>query len=154
MSATPIFDKTGVSFWRVCAWEPLSDPRIVLHINWKTQTLPILIGGLPSKKNSADLKIQGWKTLPQPSLDAIVRVSPRAQILQGNYHTPTFLIHGTGDDLISWQQSQGTYDALRDAGITAGLALIEGAPHICDLSSNPESDGWKAAIQGRERSAV
>ncbi|KAJ5161072.1 Acyl transferase/acyl hydrolase/lysophospholipase [Penicillium capsulatum] len=153
-----IQDEPITNYGVVGAWEPLSDPRIrtdprcriVLHINWKAQTLPIIIGGLPSKKKSTGLNIRDWNALSQPSLDEIVRVSPQAQILRGNYHTPTFLIHGTNDDLIPWQQSQGTYDALRDAGVTAGLALVEGAPHICDLSSNPESDGWKAAIQGYE----
>ncbi|KAJ5950631.1 uncharacterized protein N7479_009044 [Penicillium vulpinum] len=153
-----IQDEPITNYGVVGAWEPLSDPRIrtdlrcriVLHINWKAQTLPIIIGGLPSKKNSAGVNIRDWNTLPQPSLDEIVRVSPRAQILRGNYHTPTFLIHGTNDDLIPWQQSQGTYDALQEAGVTTGLALIEGAPHICDFSSNPESEGWKAAIQGYE----
>ncbi|KAF5857101.1 hypothetical protein ETB97_006245 [Aspergillus alliaceus] len=153
-----IQDEPITNYGVVGAWEPLSDPRIrtdprcriVLHINWKAQTLPIIIGGLPSKKESAVLSIQDWKALPQPSLDEIVRVSPRAQILRGNYNTPTFLIHGTNDDLIPWQQSQGTYDALLNARVSAGLVLIDGAPHICDLSSNPESKGWKAALKGYE----
>jgi len=139
-------------------WEPLSDPRIrtdprariVLHINWKAQTLPIIIGGLLSKKKTAGSNIQDWKALPQPGLDEIVPVSPLAQIVRGNYHTPTFLIHGTDDDLIPWQQSQNTYSALLDHGVVAGIALIDGAPHICDLSSNPQSDGWKAALKGYE----
>ncbi|KAJ5185404.1 Acyl transferase/acyl hydrolase/lysophospholipase [Penicillium cf. griseofulvum] len=122
--------------------------RIVLHINWKAQTLPIIVGGLPSKKNSAAYSFRDWDALPEPSFDEIVRVSPRAKILGGKYRTPTFFIHGTNDDLIPWQQSQGTYNALLEAGVPAGLALIEGAPHIFDLSSNPESEGWKAPIQG------
>ncbi|EAW12177.1 putative polyketide synthase [Aspergillus clavatus NRRL 1] len=153
-----IQDEPITNYGVVGAWEPLSDPRIqtdprcriVLHINWKAQALPIIIGGLPSKKKSTGLNVQDWQALPQPSLDEIARVSPRAQILRGNYSTPTFLIHGTNDDLIPWQQSQGTYEALLNAGVSAGLALIDGAPHICDLSSNPESEGWKAALKGYE----
>jgi acetyl esterase/lipase len=142
----------------VGAWEPLSDPRIladprcriILHINWKAQTLPIIIGGLLSKKQAANSEVVDWKKLPQPGLEEIIPVSPLAQVVRGNYKTPTFLIHGTNDDLIPWQQSQGTYDALVDRGIVAGLALVEGAPHICDLSSDPESEGWKAALKGYE----
>ena len=140
----------------VGAWEPLSDPRvrndprcrIILHINWKAQTLPVIIGGLPSKDKAAGSKVQDWNALPQPGLDDIIPVSPLAQIVRGNYKTPTFLIHGTNDDLIPWQQSQGTYAALVDHGVTAGLALVPGAPHICDLSSDPESEGWKATLKG------
>ena len=62
---------------------------------------------------------------------------PLAQIVRGNYQTPTFMIHGTNDDLIPWEQSQGTFDALLNEGVEAGLVLVEGAPRIFDLSSNP-----------------
>ncbi|ORY67214.1 uncharacterized protein BCR38DRAFT_509936 [Pseudomassariella vexata] len=140
------------------AWEPLSDPhiltdprcRIVLHINWKAQTLPVILGGLVSRKKAAaqSSDVKDWNLLPQPTLDQIRAASPLAQIRQANYQTPTFLIHGTADDLIPWQQSRGTYEAMVNRGIAAGLALVEGAPHICDLSSDPESEGWKAALRG------
>ena len=33
-------------------------------------------------------------------------------------------------------------------GVSSGLAIVEGAPHICDLSSNPESEGCKAVLKG------
>ena len=114
------------------------------------QTLPVITRGLPSKKKAAGSKVSDWGALPQPGLDEIIPVSPLAQIVRGNYRTPTFFVHGTKDDLIPWQQSKGTYDALIDQGVTAGLALVEGAPHICDLSSDPESEGWKAALKAYE----
>ena len=140
----------------VGAWEPLSDPhartnprcRVLLHINWKAQTLPVIVGGLPSKNKLTDSDTRKWCDLPQPTKDKIVPISPLAQIVRGNYHTPTFLIHGTNDDLIPWQQSQKTYDALVERGINAGLELVQGAPHICDLSSDPEAEGWKATLRG------
>lgn len=70
-----------------------------------------------------------WNALPQPSLEKIRAVSPMAHIRAGNYNTPTFLIHGTADDLIPWQQSQGTYEAMVEKGIPVELALVEGARH-------------------------
>jgi len=39
-------------------------------------------------------------------------------------------------------------EALVMKGVLSGLAIVEGAPHICDLSSNPESEGWKAVLEG------
>ena len=120
----------------------------MLHINWKAQTLPVIIGGLLSKNKATKSDVRDWKALPQPELKEIIKASPLAQIVRKNYQTPTFLIHGTNDDLIPWQQSQETYKALVEHGVEAGLALVEGAPHICDLSSDPESKGWKAALQG------
>lgn len=158
MSTNHQSNKQITNYGIVGAWEPLSDPRIrtdprcriVLHINWKAQTLPVIIGGLVSKKKAAGLKVQDWKNLAQPELEEIIPVSPLAQIVRGNYQTPTFFIHGTNDELIPWQQSKGTYDALLSQGVTTGLALIEGAPHICDLSSDAESEGWKATLRGYE----
>ncbi|PVH96269.1 putative polyketide synthase [Periconia macrospinosa] len=151
-----IQDEPITNYGLVGAWEPLSDPRIgtdprcriVLHINWKAQTLPVILGGLPSRSKANKLASRDWNALPQPELKEVIRASPRAQIVRGQYKTPTFLVHGTNDDLIPWQQSQQTYETLVKNGIVAGLALVEGAPHICDLSSNPESEGWKAVLRG------
>ena len=50
-------DAPVTNYGVVGAWEPLSDPRIltdprcriVLHINWKAQTLPVIINGLPNR---------------------------------------------------------------------------------------------------------
>ncbi|KAH7136177.1 beta-ketoacyl synthase domain-containing protein [Dendryphion nanum] len=136
------------------AWEPLSDPRIltdqrariVLHINWKAQTLPVIISGLPPHSR-ADKNVD-YDSLPLPSVEEIRRVSPRAQIEEGRYNTPTFMVHGTEDELIPWEQSEGTYKELIARGVEAGFAVVEGAPHICDLSSSAEDDGWKAVLRG------
>lgn len=150
-------DEPITNYGLVGAWEPLSDPRIltdarcriVLHINWKAQTLPVITGGLPSRKKASESPDgRDWNALAQPSLEQIRAVSPMAHIQAGSYKTPTFLIHGTADDLIPWQQSQGTYEVMIQKGIPAELALVEGAPHITDLSSNPDSKGWQAALRG------
>ncbi|KAF2803146.1 uncharacterized protein BDZ99DRAFT_526890 [Mytilinidion resinicola] len=69
----------------------------------------------------------------QPEAGEIVPISPRAQIEQGAYRTPTFLVHGTGDDLIPWRQTQGTYEALVERGVPAGVRIVEGAEHLFDL---------------------
>ncbi|KAL4864217.1 hypothetical protein BDV12DRAFT_205861 [Aspergillus spectabilis] len=150
-SAITLYDMVG-------AWEePIKDPRsmndarcrIVLHINWKAQTLPVILNGLPSRQQ-AQLEypdVKDWSTRPQPTLDTIQAASPRAHIRQGTYTVPTFFVHGTADDLIPWQQSQGTYQTLVAQGIPAELELLADAPHICDLSSDPDSDGWKATLR-------
>jgi acetyl esterase/lipase len=151
-----IQDTPITNYGVVGAWEPLSDPRIrtdprcriVLHINWKAQTLPVIIGGLPSRSKASKSDVRDWKALPQPAREEIIRVSPLAQVVRAKYQTPTFLVHGTSDDLIPWQQSHRTYRALVEHGVEAEIALVEGAPHICDLSSDPESEGWKAALRG------
>lgn len=151
-------DEAITNYEMVGAWEePIADPRsqddarcrIVFHINWKAQTLPVIMNGLPSRKTAAEKHpdVEDWSKLPQPSVETIKAHSPRAHIDLGDYNVPTFFVHGTSDDLIPWQQSNTTYQAMLERGIKTGLVLLEGAPHICDLSSDPESDGWKATVR-------
>lgn len=146
------------SYDAISAWEPLSDSRvradprcrIVLHMNWKAQTLPVILSGLPCEAGMVgnEMETTNWTALPQPPVVEIVRCSALAQVKRGNYKTPTFLVHGTADELIPWQQSRRIWRELVDRGISAGLALVEGAPHICDTSNDPGSPDWKAVLQG------
>ena len=132
-----------------------TDPRsqLVLHMNWKGQTLPILLGGLPSKNKlaaGADTDPKKWSSLDQPSHDKIVAASPLAQILRNNYRTPTFLVHGTADDLIPWQQTQRVHDALVSKGVPAEVLIREGAVHLFDLYRDQDGTAWEAVRKGYE----
>jgi hypothetical protein len=51
---------------------------------------------------------------------------------------------------VPWEQTQGTFEALRDQGVKTEIVLVKGAPHVCDLSSNPDSDGWRATLRAYE----
>jgi len=144
----------------VSAWEPMSDPRvrndprcrIVLHMNWKAQTLPVLLSGLQSKvAEGGRIPVPSDQTaLPQPSTQEIVHCSPLAQMKRGFYTTPTFLVHGMADELIPWQQSQRVWQELTSRGVIAHLELIPGRPHICDTSRDPDSADWMAVERGYE----
>lgn len=158
-----VHDAPLTSYGVIGAHAALPDPRIledarcrmILHMNWKAQTLPVIVDGLPTRAaaNRDDEaagagRVTDWNAAPQPDLDRVRAVSPRAHVEAGTYApVPTFLVHGTGDDLIPWRQSQDTYDVLVARGVPAGLALVDGAAHICDRSSDPESDGWKAVLK-------
>ncbi|KAK1976833.1 beta-ketoacyl synthase domain-containing protein [Colletotrichum cereale] len=151
-------NKPITNYSAIGAWEPLSNPRIhtdarariVLHMNWKAQTLPVVIGGLPSRSIAASERpeVTDWNALPQPPAEEIQRCSPHAQVRKGNYKTPTFLVHGTADDLIPWQQSLRTIEEMKNRFIDAHLVLVPGAPHICDASRDPTSPGWQAVLEG------
>ncbi|KAF6806725.1 Iterative polyketide synthase CazM 3 [Colletotrichum sojae] len=150
-------DEPITNYGAIGAWEPLSDPRIrsdprariVLHINWKAQTLPVVIGGLPSKAQASSncACVTDWNSLPQPSVEEIQRCSPLAQVRAGNYATPTFLVHGTADDLIPWQQSARTMEEMKARNIEARLVLVPNGPHVCDASHDVESPGWQAVLE-------
>ena len=74
--------------------------RIILHMNWKAQSVPILVHSLPNKKTLAADNKTDWKYLPKPSVEKIRLVSPYWQMLQESYRTPTAIVHGNRDDWI------------------------------------------------------
>lgn len=117
--------------------------RICLHMNWKGQTLPILLHGLQKHHDLAS----------PPSIintDQIRRISPLAQIRRGAYATPTFILHGTKDDLIPWEQSQRTYEALCEAGVEAQIRIVDGAVHLFDLAAGNGKGKARDGQQGGE----
>ncbi|KAI9864364.1 MAG: Type I Iterative PKS [Trichoglossum hirsutum] len=135
----------------VDGWMSPSDPRsrIVLHMNWKGQTLPILLGGLSNESNITSSSSSS-QLLAQPSTDEIVPISPFAQIVRGNYRTPTYLVHGMEDDLIPWQQTQQVFNALVSIGVPTGVTIVKDAVHLFDLYSDPDGKGWRAVQEGYE----
>ena len=129
-----------------------SDPRsrLILHLNWHGQALPVLLNGLPSKRAVAEgsASTADYSALPQPSDEEIDSINPYAQILKGIYRTPTFLIHGTTDDLIPWQQSAETHQALVKKGIPAEVRILEDLPHLFDMIGNTDTRGSEAVKEG------
>ncbi|KAL3431616.1 hypothetical protein BDV09DRAFT_198511 [Aspergillus tetrazonus] len=79
----------------LAGWTAPSNPRsqIALLMNQKGRALQILLNGLSLESDEFD-------SLPMPTLSQIRSISPLAQIRNGMYRTPTFIIHGTRDDLI------------------------------------------------------
>jgi acetyl esterase/lipase len=70
-----------------------------------------------------------------------------AQIQRGTYSVPTFLIHGTKDDLVPWQQAVRTVSALRESNVQAEVHILDGAVHLFDLyRSYDGNEKAKAAI--------
>lgn len=60
---------------------------------------------------------------------------------------PTLLIHGTGDTVVSWRQSERMHQALRDAGKSAELLLLDGAPHAFQVQ-------WRGEANQRANAAM
>ncbi|KAI0531600.1 hypothetical protein GGR58DRAFT_508326 [Xylaria digitata] len=133
-------------------WMALEDPRsrIVCHMNWEGKTLPVLINGL--RRNAGPVNEKRVSSPPTPSQEQIRAISPLAHIRAGRYAVPTFLIHGTRDDHVPWQQSQRTHEALVAQGVPTGLVILEDALHLFDLypGSKRNSDSVRAVTQGYE----
>lgn len=117
--------------------------RIALYMNWKGRCLNVLLGGV------GGIERQGTKGsgLFEPTREEVAEISPLAQIREGRYKTPTFIIHGTLDDLIPWQQAQRTADLLAEGGIESEIRVVEGAVHLFDIYG----EYWR---NGEQRRAV
>jgi len=115
-------------------------------MNWKGQTVPILLNGL----KLADRSQNSVQT--PPATEQVEAISPLAQIRNGAYRTPSFIIHGTKDDLIPWQQAQRTYETLCECGVEAELRIVEGGVHLFDTSIGFErnEEAARAVREGYE----
>ena len=120
----------------VGGWLTTADARsrIALYMNHHGRTLQTLLRGLDKKSGKEpDSAV--------PSHTEIIAVSPLAQIRDGAYCTPTFVIHPRQDDLVPWQQAERTVDALRSQGISAELRLLEKVSHLFDVYRNWQRNG-------------
>ncbi|KAJ5223942.1 hypothetical protein N7468_008484 [Penicillium chermesinum] len=125
-------------------WMSPHDPRslIALHMNWKGQTLPILMSKKrPNKSGSVELNF--------PSPEEIQAISPLAQIRAKNYHTPTFIVHGMRDDLIPISQTQRTTSALSVQDVDSDFRVID-ALHLFDIypENKQTNDELQSVVDG------
>ncbi|KAL6231242.1 hypothetical protein BDW75DRAFT_244090 [Aspergillus navahoensis] len=122
--------------------------RIVLHMNWKGQCLPVLLRGLPHSDSVSLSEAEQLMSQSQPDIEEIQPISPYAQIQKGNYRTPTFVIHGTEDDLIPYQQSVRTVQALKDKGVRAEVSVPQGKVHLFDMLRDADGSSWEVVKRG------
>ncbi|KAI2622997.1 hypothetical protein GGS26DRAFT_234488 [Hypomontagnella submonticulosa] len=81
----------------------LALPHCAAH-QWKAQTPPVIMNGLPSCRKAAIeyFDTEDWGAFPQSPLETIQAHSRRAHTRRGDYNVPTFFVHGTADDLVPW----------------------------------------------------
>jgi len=126
--------------------------KIILHMCWESQTVPILVHGLPHKESVSATDQTDWRYRPAASVEQVQAISPLWQIRQGNYKTPTFIVHGKDDDWLPLSMSERTIGELKERSIPARLAVPEGCRHAFDLFpvGDPLGVGWTAIEQGYE----
>jgi acetyl esterase/lipase len=158
------FEETPITQYNVPAsrqpiggWLSVSDPRsrIALHMNWAGQSIPILLG----RMKTAQKGLSGKPMFEQPTTEEIDPINPRAQIEKGNYKTPTYMVHGTADDLIPFEQTKETYEKLVEMEVEAGVKIVEGEAHLFDLREGTDKkrlgvieDGYEFLFRQLRRS--
>ena len=69
-----------------------------------------------------------FSSLPEDQYESIYGVSPLYLVKPGV--PPTILVHGSEDEMVPFENSTDTYNALVEAGVDAELVVYEGASHI------------------------
>ena len=64
----------------------------------------------------------------------------------GTYKVPTFLIHGTKDEIVPVHATKRFWDVMQEKGVRGGLSIVEGASHIHDLGLAEGDKGWKEGV--------
>lgn len=118
--------------------------RLILHMNWKGQSVPVLVSGLPHKSKADPSK--DYKSLPKPPVAKIRECSPFFHIEQGTYRVPTFMVHGNADDWIPYAMTERTIATLKKKGVKCGILIPDQCGHAFDLFPGEDKlgVGWKA----------
>ena len=89
-----------------------------------------------------------WRSAPLQQIAGLLTETAQQHVLDVLATMPLREVLVSGVALTRERITQGL---LADSRLAqTGLALVDGAPHICDQSSDPASDGWQAARRGYE----
>lgn len=80
------------------------------------------------------------------ALSQISKISPLAQIRAGKYGVPTFILHGSEDDVVPAGQSVDFESALRAQGVPSGVLILSGKRHLFDLYLKPGTEEWERCV--------
>ena len=121
-------------------WIRPGDPRseLVLSLFKEGNGLPLLLNGIRPSDDKP------WSTPPPARL--VAAISPSAHLRDGTYTTPTFLIHGTKDEIVPFHTAVAFVGAMRERGVKVGFAEVKGARHIHDLNLKAGDKAWSENV--------
>ncbi|RYP89869.1 hypothetical protein DL770_004021 [Monosporascus sp. CRB-9-2] len=126
-------------------WVRPGDPRSELLITMSKQgiALPVLFNGLQSSSTAAPSSSSSSSasprdndrtlTLAPPSPERVASVSPLARLCAGQYAVPTFIIHGTEDEVAPFTAAERFVVEMRRRGVVQGFLPLRGVRHLFDL---------------------
>ncbi|KAK8011618.1 6-methylsalicylic acid synthase [Apiospora arundinis] len=135
-------DSTGLG------WVKPGDPRseLVLSLFKEGNGLPLMLNGLPPAGDVVDDR-NAFGNAEDVDPAKVASISPLAQVTSGGYGAvPTFLVHGTEDELVPYESARTFVDALRRAGVDCGLLTVPGARHIHDMDIKPGTTKWEKEV--------
>lgn len=132
-------------------WVIPGDPRseLVLSFFKEGSGLPLVLNGLRPCPSSSQPN-RSWSE--PPSAAQIASISPIFHVRADRYTTPTFLIHGTNDEIVPFRTVGVFVEALRERGVKCEFAEVRGKRHIHDLDLRPSKgqEWWEGVGVGYE----
>ncbi|KAK7719021.1 Type I Iterative PKS [Diaporthe eres] len=125
-------------------WVRQGDPRsdLLLAISQQGIALPVLLNGLTGDRKLADL-------LTPPSPATVASISPLARLRAGQYAVPTFIVHGTEDEVAPFAGAERFADEMRRQapGTRCELLALPGVRHLFDLGLEQGSPQWEQLVE-------
>lgn len=121
-------------------WVRPGDPRseLVLSLFKEGNGLPLLLNGLSSPDS--------LQTPPDPN--KVAYISPLSHVRDGSYTIPTYIVHGTQDEIVPYQTAVKFVAECREKGVECGFLTVPGARHIHDLEARTGMVGWEEGVAG------
>lgn len=106
--------------------------------------MPVLLNGLSEFRSHGKLA----DLLAPPSPSTIRSISPLARVIQGEYDVPTFIVHGTEDEVAPFAAAKRFVDVqrLRNPAIACEFLAVPGAKHLFDLGLKDGSRDWDRLV--------
>ncbi|KAL8715419.1 MAG: hypothetical protein Q9220_000753, partial [cf. Caloplaca sp. 1 TL-2023] len=117
-------------------WLVTHDPRseLVFSLFKEAGGIDILVNGLPPFPPEPATRAQ---------LDAI---SPMKQLQSGKYKVPTFMVHGSEDEICPVDVSIAFGEEMTKTGVEGGVLVVQGRKHGFDADLGPGMDGWEEGV--------
>ncbi|KAK8036945.1 hypothetical protein PG991_001259 [Apiospora marii] len=134
-------------------WMRPGDPRSDLLVTMYQEriALPVLLNGLSHEAGSKNRTL----SLAPPSPARVASISPLAQLRAGKYNAPTFIIHGTEDEVAPFAAAERFVGEMRrrlgregggGGGLRHGFLPLPGARHLFDLRLGEASAVWDEMV--------
>ncbi|KAK8051164.1 hypothetical protein PG993_002549 [Apiospora rasikravindrae] len=149
-NASPNADISDLGW--MCPGDPRSDLLMVMY--QERIALPVLLNGISNNENDATSILKGASrtlSLEPPSPDRIAAISPLAQLRAGNYVVPTFIVHGSEDEVAPFADAERFVAEMRrrtggDERLRHGFLPLQGARHLFDLKLKEGSREWEEMV--------
>jgi acetyl esterase/lipase len=84
--------------------------------------------------------------LTPPSPECVASISPLARLRAGQYAVPTFIAHGTEDEVAPFAAAERFVTEMREHGLRCGFLPLQGVHHVFDLGVEEGSQKWEDMV--------